>query len=156
MDLARDDEPLRFVMVARRNNSLSARGRFAVLGSLALVTLSISLAFALEGAWPIVPFAGLELLVLFVAFRLIERHAGDFESIAIRGDRVFIERWETGAVQRFEMNRHWAQVVLQPAARGWGEVIALRSHGRAVEFGRHLTDAKRREVASTLRNQLRG
>lgn len=155
MELARDDEPLHFEMVARRNNSLSSRGRYTVIGSLALVTLAISLAFAAQGAWLILPFAGAEILVLYVAFRLIERHAGDFESISIRGDRVLIEQWETGAVQRFELNRHWAQVVLQPAARGRGEVITLRSHGREIEFGRHLSEARRREVACTLRKQLR-
>jgi len=156
MELGRDDEPLRFCMVARRNNSLSSRARRAVVGSLALVTLAIALAFALNGAWLILPFAGLEVLVVYVAFQLIEWHASDFESIEILGDRVLIERWETGAVQRFELNRHWAHVVLLPAARGFGEKLALRSHGREIEFGRHLSDEKRREVAHTLRQQLRG
>jgi hypothetical protein len=52
------------------------------------------------------------------------------------------------------MNRHWAQVVLQPAERGWGEALVLRSHGREIEFGRHLPEAQRREVMHALREQL--
>lgn len=156
MELARDVEPAQFVLVARRNNSLSSAGRYAVLGSFGLVTVAIAIAFAIQGAWLILPFAGAELLVLCAAFRIIERHAGDFESISICGDRVLIERWETGAVQRYELNRQWAQVVLRPAATGWGEALALRSHGRDVEFGRHLSDLQRREVVKTLREQLLG
>src|SRR5581483_6768159 len=137
------------------NNSLSSRGRYAVLGSLGLITLAISLAFAFHGAWLILPFAGAEILVLYLAFRVIDRHSGDFESISISANRVLIERWETGQVDRQELNRQWAQVVLQPASRGWGEVLAVRSHGRQIEFGRHLTSAQRRQVARTLKEQLR-
>jgi len=62
-------------LVARRNNSLSSGGRFLVLGSLAAVVLAISLGFALSGAWLILPFAGLELLVVGLAFRCMEQHA---------------------------------------------------------------------------------
>jgi uncharacterized membrane protein len=64
-------------LVALRNNSLSSGGRLLIQGSLAAVALPISLGFALSGAWPILPFAGLELLVVGLAFRYMERHAGD-------------------------------------------------------------------------------
>jgi len=46
-----------FLLIARRNNSLSAAGRAVVLGSLVLITLAISLAFAFFGAWLVLPFA---------------------------------------------------------------------------------------------------
>ena len=94
--------------------------------------------------------------VLFIAFRHVERHAADFESLAIKGDRVLVERWERGKLSRYELNRYWAQVVLQrsavPAAQ---RALALRSHGREVEFGQHLTEEQREAVAQTLKQQLR-
>jgi len=34
-------------------------------------------------------------------------------------------------------------------------VLALRSHGREIEFGQHLTEAQRHAVAQTLKQQLR-
>ena len=52
--------------------------------------------FAVLGAWLILPFAGLEMLVLYLAFRYIDRHAGDYERIAIDGDRVEVELCEAG------------------------------------------------------------
>ena len=85
-----------FLLIARRNNSLSATGRALVLGSLVLLSFAISLAFAFLGAWLVLPFAGAEMAVLFLAFRYMQRHAGDFESIAIKGERVLVERWELG------------------------------------------------------------
>jgi len=155
MDRAYDEEPHSFVLVSRHNNSLSSTGRTAVFGSFVLVSLAISLAFALHGAWMILPFAGAEMAVLYLAFRAIGRRAGDYESISISGDRVFIERWETGRTTRFEFNRFWAQVVVQQGRAGGVESLAVRSHGREVEFGRHLTPEKRAEVARTLKDRLR-
>ena len=145
-----------FLLIARRNNSLSSAGRAVVLGSLVALSLAISLAFAVQGAWLVLPFAGAEMFVLFLAFRFIERHAGDFESIAIKDDRVLIERWEIGRVSRYEFNRYWAQVVVShSASAGKSVLLALRSHGRQVEFGRHLTEDQRDALARKLRQQLR-
>jgi uncharacterized membrane protein len=151
MELVNAGESSSFMLVARRNNSLSAAGRRLVLGSLVLISLVISLAFAFYGAWLILPFAGAEMFVVYFAFRYMARHAGDFESISIDGERVLIERWETGKVSRYEFNRYWAQVVLQRAAR---DTLALRSHGRQVEFGRYLTDEQRLEAARAIREKL--
>lgn len=143
-----------FFLIAKRNNSLSSAGRAVVFGSLVALSFAISLAFAFQGAWLVLPFAGAEMLVLFLAFRVIDRHAADFESIAIRGDRVLIERWETGRVSRYEFNRYWVQVVMRRSARVGESTLALRSHGREVEFGRHLTEEQREALAPTLKQQL--
>jgi len=143
-----------FLLVARRNNSLSATGGALVLGSLVLISLAISLAFAYFGAWLVLPFTGVEMGVLWLAFRHVQRHAADFESLAIKGDRVLVERWDRGKMSRFELNRYWAQVVLRRGVRPGRSVLALRSHGREVEFGRHLTEEQRYAVARTLKQQL--
>jgi uncharacterized membrane protein len=155
MELAQAEEARSFMLVARRNNSLSPSGRRLVLGSLFVVILAISLVFALHGAWLILPFAGAELAVLYLAFRVIAQHAGDYESISISGDRVLIERRERGQIDRHEFSRYWAWVVFEPSVPGRGNVLAVRSHGRQVEFGRHLTDDQRRQVAQTLKHELR-
>ncbi|MCC7546764.1 MAG: DUF2244 domain-containing protein [Burkholderiales bacterium] len=154
MDRAYGEEPRSFMLVSRHNNSLSSTGRSAVLGSFVFVSAAISLAFALHGAWMILPFAGAEIAILYLAFRAIARRAGDYESISICGDRILVERWESGRPTRFEFNRLWVQVIVHPGRGGGAGALAVRSHGREVEFGRHLTPEQRAEVARTLKNQL--
>jgi uncharacterized membrane protein len=144
-----------FLLIARRNNSLSATGRALVLGSLVTISFAISLAFAYFGAWLVLPFAGLEMAVLWLAFRHAQLHAADFESLAIKGDQVLVERWDRGKLSRWELNRYWAQVVVEKGAVPGHSVLALRSHGRQVEFGQHLTEEQRLAVAQTLKQQLR-
>lgn len=73
-----------FTFVARRNNSLSSGGRFLVLASLAVVVLAISLGFAFNGAWLVFPFAGLDILVVYLAFRYVEQHAGEQRTAVAR------------------------------------------------------------------------
>jgi uncharacterized membrane protein len=96
-------------------------------------------------------FAGIEMVVLYLAFRYIDRHAGDYERITIRGDRVSVEVREGSDVTRFELNRCWAQVVWQ-SERGR---VALRSHGREFEVGRHLCEEQRSSVARELARELK-
>lgn len=141
-----------FSLVARRNNSLSSTGRLAVFVFIFVVSVGIALAFALLGAWLILPFAGLEMLVLYLAFRYVDRHAGDYERIAIDGDRVELEFREGGATRRHELNRRWAQLVTS----GDGRRLALRSHGREIEIGRHLNAEQRQKTARQLKQQLHG
>jgi uncharacterized membrane protein len=140
-----------YIRVARRNNSLTSTGRLTVFAFLFVVSVGIATAFAVLGAWPILPFAGIEMLVLFLALRWIERHAADYERISIAGDRVEVEICEAGRARSHELNRCWAQLVSHDGAR-----LALRSHGREIEIGRHLNDDQRLAFARELGRQLRG
>ncbi len=142
-----------YLLVAQRNNSLSRADRQRVFVFIFGTSTCIALAFTAFGAWPILPFAGLEMLVLLAAFRYVDQHAADYECLKINGDRVRLEIREGADVRRVELNRHWAQVVVNDAA---GQPrLALRSHGREVEFGRHLTNEERERVAHELLQQLR-
>ena len=58
---------------ARPNCSLDTLGRRILIGGLVLVSLIVSGGFLLAGAWIVLPFAGLELVALFLAFHAIAR-----------------------------------------------------------------------------------
>ena len=139
-----------FKRVARRNNSLSSTGRLIAFALIFVASVGIAAAFAIFGAWLILPFAGLEMLVLFFAFHYMERHAGDYELIEIDGDTVKVEWVSAGNRRGGVFNRHWAQVV----AGGGGGRLALRSHGRELEIGRYMNDEQRQDLARALKRRL--
>lgn len=136
-------------LLARRNNSLSPGGRFLVVGSLAAIVIAISIGFALHGAWLVAPFAGLDILLVYLAFRYMGRHAGDYESVTLRGDEIVVERWEAGCVRTSAFNRHWAQVVHEKGGR-----LLLRSHGREIEIASCLGEVQRAAMARRLKQHL--
>lgn len=141
-----------FSRVARRNNSLSSAGRILAFGFIFVVSVGIACAFAVLGAWLILPFAGLEMLVLFGAFNYMERRAADYEQIVILADKVRVEICEAGRARNHELSRCWAQVVVSRD----GARLALRSHGRELQIGRHLNDDQRLSLAREIGGELRG
>ena len=144
--------PFRFV--ARRNNSLSLNGRILVFGSLAAVMLLFSVGFALAGAWPIMGFAGLELALVYLAFRHIDQQATDYEALVLQEDKLIVRIRRKRVDRCVEFNPYWVQV-LGGASRGEKDgALILRSHGKEIAFGRHLTGAQRAALAQRLKKSL--
>ena len=140
----------RYSFTARRNNSISPAGWRRVFAFISVITFGIAVAFAVLGAWLVMPFAGIELALLYWAFRHLENHAGDFERVTIEGDRVVVEVVDRNSQQRYEFNRYWVQVFLHG-----GECrLTLRSRGIEVEVGRCLSPEDRALAARTLKQKL--
>ncbi len=64
-------------MTCARNCSISPAGLLGAFAALATVTLAIGLGFAFLGAWLILPFAGIEVLGLALAFAACARRFGE-------------------------------------------------------------------------------
>jgi uncharacterized membrane protein len=138
-----------FSFTVKRNCSISPRALAVLLALIGGFAFAIGIGFALHGAWPILPFAGIEVAGLAAAFYLNGRHAADYERIAIEDGLLVVEvrDGERVATQRF--NLQWVRLEVSATPR---EVrLALRSHGRAVEIGRHLDAPGRERLAAAVR-----
>ena len=141
-------------ITARPNCSLSINGKILVIASLCMITFSSAALFAVMGAWPILPFAGVEMLFLALAFYQIACHECDYERITFEGDSVVLEIRDNVRFFHAEYNRYWAQAELHCRSVGRQCSLALWSHGRSTELGRHLNDDQRTELALELQKRL--
>ena len=80
----------------RRNCSVTPRQLGALYASLCLVTVVISLWFWAIGAKMVLGFAGLELLLVGVAFLVYARHAVDGETVSLQDGSLIVERESGG------------------------------------------------------------
>jgi uncharacterized membrane protein len=142
---------LEYCVVARRNDSLGRRPRWQVFGALAAVSLALAAAFAVVGAWPVLPYSVLEIALLGCAFYYFERRAGDWERLTIAGDRVVVEQVAGGKRGRHEFNRYWLRVEVESEGFGRSPRVMLRSGSDAWVFGGALSVAERLAVAQELR-----
>lgn len=142
-----------FSLLLKRNCSISPSGLLWAYGSVAVVTIGIAAAFAVLGAWMILPFAGIEVLGLGVAFLLIGRHAGDYERIELGDGSLKVEVCESDSVRCHEFNAAWASV--RVAGEGHGMRVLLGVPGRSLEIGRHLHEQARLDLAGELGKRLR-
>ncbi|HSR02572.1 MAG TPA: DUF2244 domain-containing protein, partial [Methylophilaceae bacterium] len=132
-------------VVARPNASLSPDGSLKLLIVLAIVMLVVSIGFIHIGAWLVMPFAGLELLAFATAFYHVNLHAADYESITIEEDRVIVEKRGYRNESSTVFQRYWTQVSLRESFGG-RSALYIGSHGKEVEFGKHLIDDEQRIV----------
>lgn len=141
-------------ITVRPNCSLSLTGKALVLASFLLVLSVVSGAFAVVGAWPVIPFAGLEMLVITGAFYQMACHERDYERITIDGDIIVFERRDNVRYMRAEYRRCWTRVMLQCQSVGRQSSVTLCSHGVEQQLGRHLNDEQRSELAFQLVQRL--
>jgi len=65
------------------------------------------------GAWPVLPFAGLEVALLALAFHVVARHDRDFERLEIDGAEIRFEACDAHHKTRLVANGAWARVVVR-------------------------------------------
>jgi uncharacterized membrane protein len=125
---------------------MSPAGLAKVFAALAALVLAIGAGFAAAGAWLVLPFAGLEVLLLGVAFALHARHAADYERIELQSGRLEVEVTEADRVARYQLQN--ARVSMEE-----GRVV-LRDAKEAIEIGRHIGAEARAELVAELEKAL--
>jgi uncharacterized membrane protein len=141
-----------FVFLSRPNRSLGRVARRWVLLAIGATPIGLAAAAAAFGAWPILPFAGLEVALLALAFHVVGIHDADFERLEIRDHEVTVESRDASQHTRFVAHRQWARLVLRE--RGRRCTLGLAYAGRTVQLGRMLSDEGRRQLAEDLRGRL--
>ncbi|MFX1735790.1 DUF2244 domain-containing protein [Paraburkholderia sp. A1RI_3L] len=137
----------------RRNCSVSPRQFVGFYVSLALVSSAIAIMLLVKGVWLVLPFTGLELLVVGVAFVVYARHAVDYERIRLYPHRLVVEQVSADELTQFEFNPRWVRVETGATPR---EPVKLVSRGQTVAVGVHLAQYRRAQFAEELRRWLAG
>ena len=147
------DRPL-FLAELRPAAAMSLKGFHIVMGVSAAVLLILSLGFFLAGAWPVVGFFGLDLALLYLAFRISYKRGKAREILAFRRDEVTLTRLSPqGVTDTDRFQPYWLRAVLEEAP-AQGKILTLRSHGRAVEIGRFLAPDEKESLAEKLNEEL--
>ena len=120
-------------------------------GTITGVTLAIAMLFVLQGYWPVLPFAGLELAVLGWALSASMRRRHWRENIEVSEGEIAIETTLDRALTRVVFSRHWARIRLRtPFYALHPSRLVIESHGRAVEVGGFVNEEERRRLAERL------
>jgi uncharacterized membrane protein len=142
-------------LTARPNRSLSLAARRWVAVAMCLPVLVVALVLSVQGAWLVLPFAGIEVALIVLAYRWLRDGDGDFETVRTCGHELVVERSVRGHSEEFRFNLHWVQVVFEPAGIARKSRLALRSHGRLQMLGELMTEAERSAAADYLNVRIR-
>jgi uncharacterized membrane protein len=150
-ELAFREDTRGFSLTLKRNCSISPAGLACVFAALAALAAAIAIGFALVGAWLILPFAGLEIVALAVAFVMVARHAGDYERIALEAGRLRVEVADGDSLAQHELDAQRVRIHLKDDQR-----LLVQAAQQEVEIGRHLEAEKRVELAAALARRING
>lgn len=143
-----------FDAVLTPHRSLSKRGFTVLMVCIAGVSFGVGLGFFLMGAWPIVGFFGLDVLLIYGAFKLNFRSARLYETVTLTSDKLTVERVSPrGDAQRWQFQPAWLKVFMDDPPEHDSQ-LTLRSHGRDLRIGTFLTPEERLELAQALRGAL--
>jgi len=142
-------------ILARGNFSLDAGGLVSLLLALAVVSLCLAVLLALQGYWPVLLIAVVQLaLVAWILVRAWQR-AWVSDVIDICADRITVTQQRHKRKRQIELDTAWAVIELkQPEIAWYRPRVQLRSGSQVVELGSFLTSEEKRQLAQYLKNAI--
>ncbi len=147
-------DPVFLDAVLRPAPPLTAQATVLVLGAVGLANFTLGVIFMLKGAWPVMPFMGLDVLLLIWAFHRCRRAAQSYEHVVLSLSRLDITRHRQGEqTSEISLNPYWLNVGIEEEAEQPRHLL-LSSHGRSIELGAFLAPEERLRLAQLLRQAL--
>ena len=143
-----------FHAVLLPHRSLGRKGFLILMAVLGAISFGVGLLFYSIGAWPVAGFMGLDVLLVYGAFRLNYRASLMSETIKIDSDELTLTRVHpSGQRESWSFNPYWVRIdIIEPLWRAGA--LALRSHGRRHVFGNFLNEDEKRDFARQLKRAL--
>ena len=145
------DQPTLFSARVTPHRSLNRTGFLVLMTFIGAVSFIAGVAFYLMGAWPVLGFFGLDLLVIYWAFRINFRRAAAVEEISMTPSELRVRRVShRGHVVEWVLNPLWVRLDQKTHAEFGIERLYLVSRGRRVSVGQFLGPDEKASFAKAL------
>lgn len=145
------DEPTLFAAKLAPHRSLAPAGFVALMVVLAGVSFMAGIAFLMMGAWPVFGFFGLDVALVWWAFRVNYRAARAFEEISMTPNLLLVRQVSArGKAREASFNPRWVQLETMRDEISGVTRVALISHGVPLVIGAFLPPLCKEEIANSL------
>jgi uncharacterized membrane protein len=104
-------DPKIFSAVITPHRSLSPRGFLILMLCLGAVSFISGVVFVSMGAWPVCGFLGLDVLLVYVAFRANFRAARAYEEVTVTASELTLRKVsQRGGVREWTLNPVWVRL----------------------------------------------
>jgi uncharacterized membrane protein len=145
------EQPRLFSALLTPHRSLNHTGFVVLMSFVSVVSFAAGIVFCWMGAWPVLGFFGLNVLVIYWAFRINFRRASASEEITVTPSELRIRRIShRGHVVEWVLNPLWVQLD-QTSDEEFGiERLYLVSRGRRVSIASFLGPDEKASFAKAL------
>ena len=146
--------PLRFDAILRPHRSLGPNGFLIVMALIGVTSFIAGLVFFLMGAWPIFGFFGLDVALIYWAFKANYRAAGAYQTVQLSDTELRVRSVSSrGEVRAWSFQPYWVRIEID-AGRHDENHLDLVSHGNRLRIGECLAPFERLDLAAALRAAL--
>jgi uncharacterized membrane protein len=144
-------EPVLFEARLSPHRSLSAGGFAVVMSVLALASFALGVSFLMMGAWPVCGFFGLDVALVWLAFRVNYRDARAYEDIRLTANLLSVRQVSAkGAARETDFNPRWVRLEKTEDEHYGVTRVALISRGIFLIVGAFLPSPYKGELAKRL------
>lgn len=137
------------------HRSLSQRNFAILLAIVAVLCLSSGLVFLSMGAWPVFGFLGLDVLLLWLAFKLNYRSGRAFEEVAVWPHNLVVRKVSpAGQVREHSFNPFWTRFCIDRHEEIGITRMRLSGEGREIDIGMFLNPVDRESFAAAFAQAL--
>ncbi len=152
---AAEAEPTLYEVRLTPYRSLDERGFLIVMAIVAGISFVCGVAFLMMGAWPVFGLFGIDVLAVWLAFRVNFRAARAREEITVTPSRLTVRKVAPdGAEEATEMNPLWTRLHAEEIEDFGIQKLTLVSRGRPTEVGGFLHVGEREALAAGLSGAL--
>jgi uncharacterized membrane protein len=144
-------EPTLFSAIITPHRSLSQIGFLIVMTMIGGISFVTGMFFYLIGAWPVLGFFGLDVLLVYIAFRANYRAAAAYEQVTVTPSELTVRRVShRGEIAEWTLNPVWTQLDRQTHEEFGVERLFLVSRGRRLPIANFLGAAEKANFATAL------
>ena len=148
-------EPTLFSAIITPHRSLSGAGFVAVMALVGGLSFAGGLFFFLLGAWPVIGFLGLDVALVYWAFRANYRAAAAYEEITVTASELRLRRVShRGKVAEWSLNPVWTQLQREKHEEFGLLKLFLVSRGRRLAVAGFLSPQEKESFAAALASAL--
>lgn len=144
-------EPTLFSAVITPHRSLGGTGFVVMMTAVAVVSFVGGMFFLLIGAWPVFGFFGLDVLLIWWAFRANYRAAAAYEEVTMTSSELRVRKVShRGEVAEWSLNPLWVRLDREGDEEFGLRRLFLVSRGRRLAVASHLGPDERESFAAAL------
>mgnify|MGYP001186512070 CR=1 FL=1 len=133
------------------NNSLSQKGFYILMIFITLPCLFIGGMFFFMGAWPVLGFMGLELILIYIFFKILFHKNNFYEHVTLDKSKFNIHY--------SNKNKIFNTIVLEPTwikvnIENKNKTLIISTHGKTIELGKCLALKEKTNLAETIKSAL--
>ena len=135
--------------------SLNKTGFFILMFSLGFVSFVAGIIFMIKGAWPVFGFFGLDVLLVYIFFKINFRSGKKKEILILTKNQLIIEFYNSKKISKtYYLDAHWLQIRLSKLKNEMSK-LKISSKNKSIIIGSFLRYQEKIDVVKSLKKALK-